>query len=92
MTVSASLTVTPSAPDHGDTVTATYAVIGNDPVPPFQASVSGEVVVGGQELDVATTLTMPGAPAKPVSYNVPTCPGLTFASTVDPAVYTAVVP
>jgi hypothetical protein len=92
MPVSADLTVTPSAPAHGDTVTATYSVTGNDPVPPSQASVSGDVVVGGQDFTVSTTVTLPGTPAEPVTYSVPAAPGLTFTATADAAVFTAVVP
>lgn len=93
MAISASLTVTPSAPDHGDTITAVYSVTGNDPVPPSQATVSGRgLVVGSQEFDVNTTITMPGTPAASVGYAIPTCPGLTFTATDDPAVFTAVVP
>jgi hypothetical protein len=90
--VSASLTVTPSSPNHGDTVTAFYSVTGNDPVPPHGASISGQVVVGGQEFDVSTSFTLPGSPAADVTYGVPSCPGLTFAATDDPATFTAVVP
>jgi hypothetical protein len=92
MAISASLVVTPSAPGHGDTITAQYVVTGNDPVPPSAATISGEVVVAGTEFDVSTTITLPGTPAGPVEYAVPVCEGLTFAVTEDPAVFTAVVP
>lgn len=92
MTVTVTLTVTPTAPKSGDSVTATYAVTGNDPIPPVSAQVSGVATVGGQPIDVTTTLTIPGVPAQPVTYAMPTCDGLTFAVTKDPAVFTAVVP
>ena len=92
MAISAFLTVAPSTPDHGDTVTATYTITGNDPIPPTGATVTGEVVVAGTEYDVSTTITLPGTPAPVPEYEVPTCPGLTFAGTDDPAVFTAVVP
>jgi hypothetical protein len=92
MAISASLIVVPSAPNHGDTVTVTYSVQGNDPVPASQATISGEVVVGGEQFDVSTLVTLPGSPAADVTFAVPTCPGLTFSATDDPAVFTAVVP
>jgi len=92
MAISASLTVTPSAPAHGDTVTATYHVTGNDPVPAHSATIDGDVTVGSQDLAVSTTITLPGTPALPQTFALPTCPGLTFSATADPAVFTAVVP
>jgi hypothetical protein len=95
MSITASLTVTPVAPNHGDTVTAVYGVQGNDPVPPQAAAVTGIVTVGGAPVDVTTTLTMPGQPAEPVSYAAPVCAGLSFSqSPADPtgATWTAVVP
>ena len=92
MAISAQITVIPSAPGHGDIVTATYSVSGNDASLPSQATVAGQVVVGGQEFDVSTSIMLPGAPAEDVTYAVPTCPGLTFVATDSPAVFTAVVP
>lgn len=92
MAVTATLTVTPAAPGHGDTVTATYSVAGNDAGPPQSGMVSGVVTVGGMTLQVSTTVTLPGTPAQPVTYAIPTCPGLTFTATANPAVFTAVVP
>lgn len=92
MAVTVTLTVTPAAPAHGATVTATYAVTGNDPGPAQSGTVSGKVTVGGTDIQVATTVTLPGTPALPVTYAVPACPGLTFAPTPNPAAFTAVVP
>ncbi len=92
MAVTVTLSVAPASPNHGDTVTATYAVSGNDPVPGPSATVSGDVTVGGTPFHVTTTITAPGTAALPVSYSVPTCPGLTFSPTANPAVFTAVVP
>jgi hypothetical protein len=92
MAVSASLTVAPAAPNHGDTVTATYAVQGNDPAPPTSATVSGDANVGGEDFEVSTTVSLPGTPALPETFAVPTCPGLTFSATGAPEVFTAVVP
>lgn len=96
MAITASITVTPAAPNHGDTVKAVYTVQGNDPVPPTQASVGGDVTVGTEDISVTTTLTLPGTAALPESFQVPTCPGLTFTvdTTDDPtgATFTAVVP
>ena len=92
MAVTASLSVTPQAPAHGAMVTATYTVTGNDPGPGQSATVSGTVNLGGQDMNVATTVTLPGVVTQPVTYAVPTCPGLTFAATGNPAVFTALVP
>jgi hypothetical protein len=92
MAVSASLSVAPSAPNHGDTVTATYTVSGNNPSPGQSATVSGDANVGGTDFQVSTTITLPGTPALPVTYTVPTCPGLTFTASALPNVFTAVVP
>jgi len=92
MAVSASINANPSAPAHGDTITVTYTVTGNDPVDPSAAQVTGRVVVGGTPFDVFTSITLPGTPAATVTYAVPACPGLTFVATADPAVFTAVVP
>lgn len=98
MSVTVSLAVVPSAPNHGDTVTATYAVAGNDgtpATPPIEGSLIGDVTVGTDVLHAVTTLTLPGAPAVPPlaqSYSVPTIAGLTFAATSDPKVFTALVP
>jgi len=96
--ISATLTMSPAAPNHGDVVTATYAVSGNDGTPtgPSQVeSILGKVTIGQDVLDVVTTLTLPGAPAVaplPVVYVAPTAAGLTFVATADPAVFTALVP
>lgn len=95
MAITATLTVSPAAPAHGTTVTAVYSVQGNDPVPPQSATVSGVATVGGNPLNVSTTITLPGTPSQPVSFAVPTCPGLSFTvSPSDPtgATFTAVVP
>ena len=92
MAVTCDIAATPSAPAQGATLTATYSVAGNDPIAPSTATVSGRVVVGGSPYDVSTSVTLPGTPAGAVTYDVPSCPGLTFAATADPAVFTAVVP
>jgi len=92
MPVSCDMNAAPSAPAHGETVTVTYSVDGNDPINPTSATITGRVVVGGTPYDVKTAVTLPGTPAASVSYDVPSCPDLTFTSTADPAVFTAVVP
>jgi hypothetical protein len=92
MAINAFLDANPSAPDHGDTLTVTYTVTGNDPTSPSTARISGHVVVGGQGFDVGTNITLPGSPAADVSYEVPECPGLTFAATGEDNVFTAAVP
>jgi hypothetical protein len=92
MAISCDINVDDPTPQHGDTLTVTYTVDGNDPVDPTGATISGRVVVAGVGYDVSTQVTLPGTPAAQVTYSSPTCPGLTFAATADPAVFTAVVP
>ena len=93
------LTVDKPTPNHGDTVTATYAVTGNDGTPagaPQAAELSGDVTVGEETVHVSTVLTLPGSPSVPPlaeTFAVPTVAGLTFkAVTGNPKVFTALVP
>ena len=92
MAITCDMNATPSAPNHGDTVTVQYTVDGNDPIDPTSATITGRVVVGGTPYDVTTSVTLPGTPSASVSYDVPTATGLSFVSTSDPAVFTSVVP
>lgn len=92
MAVTVSLAVSPAEPAHGDTVTATYLVSGNDPVDPKSATVSGLATIGDQTYNVFTLVTLPGTAALPESFEVPVCEGLVFAATEDPKVFAAVVP
>jgi len=93
------LTLDKAAPNHGDTVTATYVVTGNDGTPagPAQAAeLSGDVTVGTETVHVSTVLTIPGTPAVPPlaeTFTVPVVAGLTFkAVSGDPRKFTALVP
>lgn len=90
--VSVTLAVTPSAPAHGDTVTAVYTVTGNDPGGTTVGSVTGDAVIGGTDYKVSAVISLPGAAALPESFQVPACPGLAFKATAQPNVFTAVVP
>ncbi|HMG64281.1 MAG TPA: hypothetical protein VK599_15150 [Streptosporangiaceae bacterium] len=93
MAVTVSLTVSPAAPAHGSTVTATYAVSGNASGPGTPVTLTGEATVGGQSFPVTASFTIPSTAAAAMTFAVPTCPGLTFkASAASPAVFTAVVP
>jgi len=94
MTISVTLTVTPSAPAPGAVVTATYAVTGNNPGAGQTIGFSGSVTLGGVTYPGSTgALSLPGTPAAAVSYATPACPGLTFQNTAgNPAVFTATVP
>jgi hypothetical protein len=92
MAVSCDISANPSAPNHGDTLTVTYSVSGNDAVDPSSATITGRVIVGGTAYDVTTQVTLPGTPAATVNYAMPTGGGLSFAATADPSVWTAVVP
>lgn len=90
MAIVVTLNVTPTAPTAGQTVTATYTVTGNTPGPSSSATVEGSAIIGGIAYDVSTTLTVPGTPALPQSFTVPTATGLTFTSTSVANVFTAV--
>lgn len=93
MPVSCDINVDDPTPQHGDTITVTYEVDGNDPVDPTSATIRGRAVVGGIGYDVSTTMTLPGTPAAGVVYDVPTCADLPgFTATSDPAVFTTTVP
>jgi len=92
MPVSCDINVDDPLPQHGQTITVTYTIDGNDPIDPQGATITGRVVVGGIPQDVSTTITLPGTPAASVTYDVPLCSGLSFVSTGNPAVFTAVVP
>jgi hypothetical protein len=94
----ATLSVSPSNPVRGGTVTATYTVSGNNgtpAVPGETVNVTGHAVIGGQSLDVNTSLTLPGTDAVPPlteTFAVPTASGLSFTATSNPRVFTALVP
>lgn len=92
MPITATITASPSSPNHGDTVTFTYHVSGNDPVAPVSQPVTGDVTVGGLDLQVSTTVSLPGTPALPEVYSTPVTAGLTPVATADPHVFTALVP
>jgi hypothetical protein len=93
MAVSVALTLDNPAPAHGDVVTATYVVSGNDGTPATDITVDGSATVGGvAHPEADATLTMPASAALPQSFDTPVAPGLTFVATADPAVFTAVVP
>ena len=93
------LTLDKTAPNHGDTVTATYVVTGNDGTPAGAAqtaSIVGDVTVGPDTLHAVTTITLPGVPAvAPLAetFAVPTVTGLTFTPVAgNPKKFTALVP
>lgn len=90
--VTVTLAVSPTAPAHGATVTATYNVAGNGAGTGTPVSVTGAVTVGSASFPVTASFTMPGAPAAAESFAVPACTGLTFQATAQPNVFTAVVP
>jgi hypothetical protein len=93
MAVSCSINADNTTPGHGDTLTVTYVVDGNDPIDPAGATISGRAVVGGVPYDVTTTVTIPGSPAEGEVFDVPTCPDLPgFTVTSNPAVFTTSVP
>lgn len=92
MAVTCDLVLDNTAPAHGDVVTATYIVTGNDAVPGQDTEADGNADVGGVDYPVSAPLTLPGSPALAQTFDTPTCLGLVFVPTADPAVFTAVVP
>jgi len=92
MAIGVTLTVSPSAPASGSTVTATYTVTGNTPGPGTPVTLAGDVTIGSVNYPVSATLTMGGTPALAETFSVPVCPGLTFKATAQPNVFAAVVP
>lgn len=86
------LTLSPTNPTVGQTVTATYALTGADDVPASTRSfpVGGAVELDGSPLTVSVTLsvTTPAVTHTRV-FQAPTAPGLTFTATSDPKVWTA---
>jgi hypothetical protein len=92
MAVTVTLSVSPSSPNHGDTVTAAYSVQGNASGPGTPVTIAATATVGGQSFPVTTSFTLPGTPAAAVTYAVPACPGLTFRQGSASNVFTALVP
>lgn len=92
MAISVALNVSPAAPNHGDTVTATYVVSGNAGNPATDADVTGDATVGGTDFPVSAVVTIPATAPLAETFAVPLCADLTFAATTDPATFTALVP
>jgi hypothetical protein len=92
MAVSVELVLDNPNPGHGDVVTATYVVSGNDGTPAQEVVVDGSASVGGTAYNADSAVTLPASAALPQTYDTPTALGLTFVPTADPAVFTAVVP
>jgi hypothetical protein len=93
MAVSVSLNADDTAPAHGQLVTFTYAVDGNDAIDPSSAVVSGAAVVGGVRYDVQTTMTVPGTPPASEQFEVPASDaGWAFNATSEPNIFTCAIP
>ena len=92
MAVSVTLQVDNPTPAHGDTVTATYVVVGNTEVAAHDSDVNGDATVGPDDFPVTATVTIPLTTALPETFSVPVCADLTFVATADPTVFTALVP
>lgn len=94
MAISCDINADDPTPAHGQTVTFTYSVDGNDPIDSSSATVSGAAVVGGVRYAVSTTMTAPGTPAASEQYEVPTSDqtGWVFLVTDDPSQFTCVIP
>lgn len=90
---SMTLTTDKTTYSHGDTVTVTCNVFGNEGTPDRVAVINEAATAGDQPLIANVTITLPGDPALPVSFSAPTSEeSLTFSPTADPAVWTALVP
>jgi hypothetical protein len=94
MAISCDINVDNATPGHGDTVTFTYTVDGNDAIADSSATVSGAAVVGGIRYAVSTTMTAPGTPAGSEQFEVPTSDqtGWVFVVGADPSQYTCTIP
>jgi hypothetical protein len=92
MAVTVTLTISPIAPAHGATVTATYTVTGNTGTGSTTGTLTGTATIGGVAIPVTGTVTLPATGPLPQTFAVPTCPGLTFKVGSAPNVFTAVVP
>ena len=94
MAISVSLNADDTDPGHGQLVTFTYTVDGNDPIDSSSATVKGAAVVGGTRYEVETTMTAPGTPAASENFETPTsdAEGWTFNGTSEPNVFVCTVP
>lgn len=93
MAVSCSINADDAAPTHGQLVTFTYTVDGNDPVPSQGATVRGAAVVGGTRYEVETTMTLPGTPAASEQFEVPSSDvDLVFTGTSEPNIFVCTIP
>lgn len=81
------ITLSPAAPNPGQTVTATYGITGADATDRV-LTVTGNATLDGQALTATGSFTLSHVKA----YQAPTVSGLTFAPTADPKVWTAVCP
>lgn len=93
MAISVSFNADDSTPAHGQIVTFTYVVDGNDPIDPSSAVVRGAAVVGGTRFEVETTMTAPGTPPASEQFETPTSDAdWTFQGTSQPNVFTCTIP
>lgn len=93
MAISVSLNASDTAPNHGQIVTFTYTVDGNDAIDPSSAVVSGAAVVGGVRYEVQTTMTAPGTPPASEQFETPTSDtDWTFSGTSESNVFTCTIP
>lgn len=93
MAISVALNADDTAPAHGQLVTFTYEVDGNDPIPSSGATVRGAAVIGGTRYEVETTMTAPGTPAASELFETPaTDAGWTFSATSEPNIFACTIP
>jgi hypothetical protein len=80
------LTLSPSNPAPGATVTATYAVTG---APADRVlTVNGDATLDGAPMTATGTFTL----THTTTFSAPTAAGMTFVATADPKVWTATAP
>lgn len=92
MPITVQLVVSNPTPAHGETVTASYMVAGNDGTPPEPGTLVGHAVIGGVDYAVEGTITKPAIAPLEESFSAPTMAGLAFQPTSDPTVWVALVP
>ncbi len=86
MPLALTLTAAPANPNHGDKITVTYNVTGEPSPAPLL--ISGTAVVDGVTLQATSTVSL----SNTEQFNAPTAPGVTFAPTADPHVWTGIAP
>lgn len=85
MTVTVNLVMSSTTPAHGNTITATYVVAGDDPV---SYTITGVAHIDNVDKPASALITVSSLE----TFDTPVSAGLTFQATANPKVFTALVP